>query len=103
VVTVRDQGGAVESAPGAQADAGGDLVADVSDHPCACQRPEMLKLLRVQQPQDSLVKGDAGGNEDSHDDCVAGPALGAAAAKEEGPLGLTLASRAPRDETCAEL
>jgi hypothetical protein len=44
----------------------------------------VLKLLRVEQPQNRFVERDAGGDEDGEDDGIAGPALGAAAPKQEG-------------------
>jgi hypothetical protein len=57
VVAVGDQGGAVEVAPGTEADLRGDLVADEADDAGGGERPEVVDRLRI----DEAVDGFAGG------------------------------------------
>ena len=83
VIPVGDERGTVEPAPGPQPHARRELVADEADQAGRGQHPQMGEVLRVQEPLDRLVQGDAGGDEDRRDDGEPGELLAARAAQEE--------------------
>jgi len=82
-VAVGDQCGAVEVASGAEADLGGDLVADESDQPGERERKQMVDVVGVDEPVDGVGGGDAGADEDRGEDEVAGAFLGDERAQQE--------------------
>jgi len=84
VVAVGDKCRAAEALAGAEADQGGDLVADESDRAGGGECAEVGERLWVDQPLDRLPERDAGADEDRRDNEVAGRLLAAGAAQEEG-------------------
>ncbi len=84
MVSVRCHRRARESFARVQAHLRRYLVPDETDHTGCGERPEMSQMLGVNEPQDGLVEGDTGGDEDRQHDRQAGDLLTADAAEEEG-------------------
>ena len=83
VVAVGDESRAREAPAGAKPDPGGELVPCEPDHPGSGESPEMRQILRLDEPLDGLVEGDAGRSEDREDDGETGDLLRTEAAQEE--------------------
>ena len=75
MVPVGDQGRAAKASSAAQPHAGGDLVPGEPDHAGEGEHAQVRQGLRMQQPLDRLVEGDAGGDEDGPNDAKPGDLL----------------------------
>lgn len=84
VVAVSDQGGAVERAPGREADQRRQPVAGEAEQTGADQDGEVRDFLGVDQTPDRLDSGDGGRDKDDDDDEVARVALRSLRAHQEG-------------------
>src|SRR2546430_2449471 len=58
VLSVRDQGRALQLAAGTQAHLGGDLVADEADDPCGGKQPQVREAARMHEALDRLAERD---------------------------------------------
>ena len=83
-MAVCDQRGTVEPPTGTKPDLSRDLVPDEAECTGGGERPQIGKLLRVDEPLDRLPEGHTGRNEDRKHDGVPCPAFCAGAPKEEG-------------------
>lgn len=74
MVAVGNEGSIVEAPPRPQVHLSGELVADEADQRGGRERPQVREDLLVNQANNVLVGGDAGGDEDGEDDRDPGPA-----------------------------
>ena len=83
MVAVCDQRGTVETPTGTKPNLSRDLVPDEAERTGGGQRPQIGKLLRVDESLDRLPERHTSRNEDRKHDGVSGPAFCAGAPKDE--------------------
>src|SRR5262249_11421687 len=80
MLAVGDEGGALQAVSGADADLGGDLVADEADDPGRSEQPQVRERARVAEALDRLKQRDHGADEDHEHDGESGETFAARAA-----------------------
>jgi hypothetical protein len=84
VLTVGDERRAVDAPPASQPHTSRELVSRETNHARERQRPEMIKMLGMNESPDRFDAGDRRGDEDRADDGVARPPFSPCAPDDEG-------------------